>query len=150
MFGEVAQKLELAVRERNRPVSGRRVLVWKIHRHFSQSYPADTRTRAAEHGPNARQQLLWIEWLRDVVIRAERQAFQFFCLPRAGGQHDDRHLTALPQNRKELEPVAVGQGEIEHDEVGGGRLSTPDTGNAVGSDLDVISFGSEIVPKHEP
>src|SRR5439155_19744651 len=150
MFGEVAQQLELAVRERNRPVSSRRVLVQKVNRHSSQSYPADTRPRAAENGPNARQEFLWIEGLRDVVIRAERQSFQFFCLPRAGGQHDDRDLTALPENRKELEPVAVGQGEIEHDEVWDDRPRLPDAGHAVGSDLDVISFGSEIVLKHEP
>jgi len=77
MFGEVAQKLELAVRERNRPVSSPRVLVQKINRHISQSYPADGRTRAAENGANPRQEFLEIEWLRDVVIPAERQSFQF-------------------------------------------------------------------------
>jgi hypothetical protein len=51
MFGEVAQQLELAVRASNRPVSSRRVLVRKVNRHISQSYPADTRTGAAEDGP---------------------------------------------------------------------------------------------------
>ena len=77
MLGEIAQQLELAVREGNRLVSSRRVLAWKIDCHLSQPYPADTRTRAAEHGANARQQFLWIKWLRDLVVRAERQAFQF-------------------------------------------------------------------------
>ena len=56
----------------------------------------------------------------------------------------------MPENREEIEPVAVGQREIEHDEVRGDRLSVPDAGHAVGRDIDVIAFGSEIVLKHEP
>ena len=54
-------------------------------------------------------------WDRDDrQIRAERQSFDLFDLLGAGGQHDDRKLTALPEHREKLESVAVGQREIEH------------------------------------
>src|SRR5262245_9444519 len=55
MFGQVAQQLEFAMREWNRPSSSRRVLVQKIDRHFSQSDPADARPRPAEHSPHPRE-----------------------------------------------------------------------------------------------
>ena len=74
--------------------------------------------RAAQDGVDAGDQLLKIEWLRDVIVGAELEALQLVRLLAAGRQNNDRHFAGLSKDGAQVEAVEVGQREIEHDEIG--------------------------------
>jgi hypothetical protein len=64
------------------------------------------------------QQLGQAKGLGDIVVRPRIEAAHHVLLLVGAGQHDDRHLDALPpQARAQIAPVAVGQPDIENDRV---------------------------------
>ena len=75
-------------------------------------------TGATQDGTDARDDLARAERLDDVVVGSQLQAENPVHLGAAGGEHDDRHLGAPAQLATDVAAVAVGQGEVEQDEVG--------------------------------
>ena len=94
------------------------------------------RTRAIE--------LLEAERLGDVVVAADREALHLLLGGVAGGQEHDRHVMPVgPQPLHDREPVAVGEHDVEHDEIGAERLRRPERVGAVAGDLDVEALVAE-------
>src|SRR5258705_5993088 len=71
---------------------------------------------ASQDGAHARDELAWIERLREVVIHARVETRDPLSVLGACGQGDDRRVGAAAQLTEELDPVDVGQTEVEHDE----------------------------------
>ena len=69
-------------------------------------------------GPHPRQQLASAEGFGDVVVRAKVQRFDLVRLGGAGRQHDDGRHEFLAHIVDELAAVAVGQAQVQDDEVG--------------------------------
>ena len=59
-----------------------------------------------------------VERLGQVVVGADLEADDLVDVVVARRQHDDRHLRATRGRAADLEPVDVGQVEVEHDQVG--------------------------------
>ena len=67
---------------------------------------------------DARHQLAWIEWLRQVVVRAHFEADDAVHFLALGGQHDDRHaLAGAAQPPAHGEPVLAREHQVEDDQV---------------------------------
>ena len=74
--------------------------------------------RAAQHGADAGDDLGAAERLDHVVVGAELEADDAVGLRAAGGEHDDRHAGAGADRAADVAAVAVGQVEVEQDQVG--------------------------------
>jgi hypothetical protein len=72
---------------------------------------------AAEKRADAAAELADRERLRDVVVRPELEAEDLVELVVAGREHDDRHRALGTEPLAHLEPVELGQHQIEHDQV---------------------------------
>src|SRR3954453_1610337 len=72
---------------------------------------------AAQHGADAGGDLAGAERLDDVVVGAELEADHAVGLLAPGGQHDDRHLRVAPDLAGDVVARAVGEHEVEQDEV---------------------------------
>ena len=73
----------------------------------------------AQRRPHAREQLVHAERLGDVIVGAEIERLDLAGLVAAARQDDDRDaLVARSDRPQQLEPVDIGQAEIENDEVG--------------------------------
>ena len=84
---------------------------------------------AAQHGADARDQLLEAERLGDVVVAAQREAADLVLGGVARGEEDDRDLRAAgAEPACDLEALHVGQHDVEHHQLrlerrcGGERL----------------------------
>ena len=75
---------------------------------------ADT---APQDRAQAREQLARLEGLRQVVVRAEFEADDAVDGIAAPGQHEHRRVGGRAQLPAQIEPVHVGQHQIEHDGV---------------------------------
>ena len=86
------------------------------------------RVLAAPHQrPQPREQLGELERLGHVVVGAEVEAIDAVGDTVAGGQHQDRRPAAAPaQPCAGVEPVHVGQPQVEHDRVVAGVQRPPD------------------------
>jgi hypothetical protein len=72
----------------------------------------------AQHGADARDHLRGAERLDDVVVGAELEADDAVGLGPAGGDHDHRDVRVAAQPAADVAAVAVGQREVEEDEIG--------------------------------
>jgi hypothetical protein len=77
-----------------------------------------TRAGPAQQRAHPGHQLAGAVGLGEVVVGAEVEAEQQIVLGRAGGQHDDRDRRVDPQHPAHVEPVDLGQHEVEDDQVG--------------------------------
>ena len=75
------------------------------------------RRTAARDRTDARDELTEPERLDDVVVRAELEPDDAVDLVAARGDDDDRHVRLGTQLAAQVEPVEVGQTEIEQDDV---------------------------------
>ena len=66
-----------------------------------------------QRGPQARHQFLGPERLGDVIVGAEIESRHLGRLVAAARQHDDGHRRQRADVGDQLEPVAIGQAEIE-------------------------------------
>src|SRR5438128_3144577 len=73
---------------------------------------------AAEDGANARRHLARREGLEHVVVGADLEADHPIGLLVAAGEHDHRDVAAPAQRAEEVEPVSVGEDEIEDHQIG--------------------------------
>ena len=84
--------------------------------------------RAAQHALHARDELARVERLRQVVVGADLEPDDLVDVLVARGEHDDRHVGALADAAADLDPVHVGQVEVEDDQrrhLGGDRVQRP-------------------------
>ena len=80
---------------------------------------AAARRPAAQQRAQAREQLLALERLDEVVVGAGIEALDARVDRVARGQHQDRHVAAvLAQQPRDVDAVELGQAEVEDDEVG--------------------------------
>ena len=87
---------------------------------------------AAQHRPDPRDHLAGAEGLDHVVVGAQLEADDAVHLGAARGQHHDRHVGAPAQLAADVAAVAVGEAEVENDQVGlglGGQLQRPGGGS---------------------
>src|SRR4051812_35845941 len=92
---------------------------------------------AAQDGPDAGGHLAGAERLDDVVVGAELEPDHAVGLLAAGGQHDDRHLGLPPDLAADVVARAVGEHEVEQDEVGAdGRRLLESGGGGAGRPAD--------------
>src|ERR1043165_1989329 len=89
----------------------------EVDRDMPQLQPLDFRTSAPENRVHARQQLLEVEGLGDVVVGAELEAENAIRLLAARRQHDDRRASPLPQEAAELEAALSRQHHVENDQI---------------------------------
>ncbi len=80
------------------------------------------RPRAAQHGPQARQQLPGAEGLGEVVVGAQLEAHHPVGLVAAGRQHDDRHRGARADAAAHLQAVEAGHHHVQQHRVEGALL----------------------------
>ena len=78
----------------------------------------DLLARAAEHRVHAREQLLDLKGLDDIVIRAHLEAGDLVLGLALGREHDDRDLAVFADGLADLPAIHDGQHDIEHDEIG--------------------------------
>src|SRR6202035_693088 len=64
-----------------------------------------------------RQQLGRAEWLDDIVVRTVFERGEALGFGRACRQHDDRHRRPRTNGSDDIEAVAVGETEVDHDDV---------------------------------
>ena len=100
---------------------------------FSCRSPHDERRRAARRATaqqraHAREQLLALERLDEVVVGAGVEPLDARFERVARGQHQDRHVVVLAQRLGDLDPVEAGEAEVEHDEVGQERVRVVERG----------------------
>src|SRR3954451_1260937 len=121
--GERAQDLELHERGRHgRAMQGHRALggvdAQVAHLERAVAVVAGPRHPGApQRGLDPRAELAHGERLGDVVVGAQLEPDHLVDLLRLRGQHDDRHARASAQPPAHLEPVDVGEHEVEHHEV---------------------------------
>ena len=102
-----------------------------------------TRPGPAQHGADARQQLVGTERLGQVVVRAGVQPGDPVGLGGAGGEHDDRDLALPPQQAEQLEAVQTGHHDVEQDQVVTAPQSPGQAAPAVVCNLQVHAAAGE-------
>jgi hypothetical protein len=93
----------------------------------------------------ARNQLLEIERLRDVVVCSELQSCQFVFAIGSSRQHNRRNARAVAPFAAQLEPVLAGQHHVEDDQIGRERFGGGDGQSTVADRLHLKSLECQIV-----
>src|SRR5687768_11275623 len=88
-FSEIAQQLELAVRQVYRRIVGARAQRPEVDDQLPDQEALQRGMRAAQHRADARQQLLEVERLRDVIVCAELQPFHLVYFLATRRQNND-------------------------------------------------------------
>ena len=99
---------------------------------------------AAQHGVDARKQLLHLKGLDDIVVRAHLKAVDAVVDLALGGEHDDRALGRLADLGAHAPAVEHGEHHVEQHEVGLFFLEFLHGLAAVGGDADVEALFVEI------
>ena len=149
-LSEIAQQLELAVRQVHWCLVAARALRAKVDDELPDEEALERGMRAPQHGADASEQLLQVERLGDVIVGAELQPLHLVGLLAARRQDDDGHLARLPQHRAQIEAVEVGQRQVEHDQIGRRCTHIADGRLAVRDSVDAIAFEDEVVTQHAP
>jgi hypothetical protein len=79
--------------------------------------PGPRHPRASQRRLHAAAELAHRKGLGDVVVRAHLEPDDLVDLIALRGQHDDRHLAARAHPPADLDPVQLGEHQVEHDEV---------------------------------
>src|SRR5262245_19510232 len=100
--------------------------------------------RAADQRLDAREQLIEIEGLGEIVVGADAQAFDLVLERVHSGQHENRRVVSLlAQALADIVAVHIGQHQIEHDHVEFARLGEIDPRGSGGGNGDPVIFGAE-------
>ncbi len=106
--------------------------------------------RVARRSSDPCEELSGAERLGDVVVGTTVEAHEHVRLVTPRGEDEDRGPVASgPELGEERQAVDVGEGEIEHDEVGLAVLKGAARGAAVGRDLHVVPLELQRRPKAE-
>ena len=106
------------------------------------------RALAAQDGAQAGLQLARLEGLGEIVVGAELEADDAVHRLAARGQHQDRHVAGAAQAAAEIEPVGIGQHEVEDDRVEGLALELGLAVAAGAGDGHAKARPAEIVRNH--
>ena len=102
------------------------------------------RRPAAQQRPQAREQLLALERLDEVVVGADVEPLDARLERVARGEHQDRHVVAvLAQAARDVDAVEPREPEVEHDQVGQERVRLVERLHAVGGELDVVAVEAQ-------
>ena len=102
------------------------------------------RRAAAQQRAQARQQLLALERLDEVVVGADVEALDARLERVARGQHQDRHVVAvLAQPACDVDAVEPREAEVEHDQVGQERVRLVERLHAVAGELDLVALEAQ-------
>ncbi len=83
-------------------------------------------TGRTQPGANARDELLGVEGLDDVVVGTGLEPLDDIRRVAPGGEHDDRHAGLIADARAHLDAVHAGQHEVEQHQIGLGRVDGVD------------------------
>src|SRR5918995_2279768 len=114
-----------------------------VAHHLLLALPALGR-RAAQDRLDAGDELPRVERLRHVVVRADLEPDDLVHVLVAGGEHQDRDVPALPQPARQIDPVHVGEHEVEQDQGDRGRLELLDRLRARGGRSHLVPGVLEI------
>ncbi len=151
--GERGQKLELLGAQRNFEAVDDKVPRIELNSRVAKGDHIDGRGlcrcrfgAASQHGANAGSKLQRIEWLGEIVIRAEVEPFDFVAIIVESGQYDDWHIGALADAPADSAAVEAGEHHVEDDGINllVVRLDVMERGDAVPDHLDVVTFAAEI------
>src|SRR3954454_8457836 len=142
---EVLEQLELALRELDPPVAARDLVGVRVEHEVADAQRRHAARRAAaQQRAHAGQQLLALEGLDQVVVRADVEPLDARLQRVARGEHEDRHLVAvIAQALGDVHAVEPGEPEVEHDEVGQERVRLLEAPHAVGRELDLVALQAE-------
>ena len=102
---------------------------------------ARARGAAAKHGPDAGEQFGQAEGLGEVVVGPDIETDHAVELSVPGGQDDDSPgIAVLARPATHLEPVDVGQSEVEQEKVDRAACETLECGESVGEPLDRVAL----------
>src|SRR5215207_5450456 len=117
MFDEVSQQLELAGGELERVSGFRDLRLAEVNMDVAKlvaSRVSAVCRAAPQLGLDPRKQLDHLEWLRDVVVRAELQAHDLVDNLPSSRQHDYGHVHASSAPlAQDVEPIDVWQHDVE-------------------------------------
>ena len=94
----------------------------------------------AQQRAHAREQLLALERLHQVVVGTGIQPLHARLERVASGQDEDRHIVLGPQRARHLEPVEPGEAQVEDHQIGGKRSTVLERRTPVGGSADLISL----------
>ena len=119
-FGQEAQEVELLGGELDRSVGDQHFAPARVdgHRTGLHDLGRSGAVDPAQHRLDASDELGGGERLGEVVVAAELEAEHAVDLAVARGEEDHRDLRGLAQPTAHLQPVDVGQTDVEHDEAG--------------------------------
>jgi hypothetical protein len=103
---------------------------------------------AAQDGLHAGDELQHGKGLHQVVVGPQAQALQAVDLLAAGGEQQHGHVVlAFAQEAEHLEPVQLGQHQVQHDEVRPPGRVGRQGGHTVPGRLDGVAFVAQVVEK---
>ena len=100
----------------------------------------------AQHCPHPGYQFAGAEGLGDVVIGAQIQADESIRFGGLGREHDDRHLGLGLQDTADVEPIHLGQQQVQHDQVRPSLAGQLQGFQAVVSDEHPVAVPLQIEP----
>ena len=107
------------------------------------------RRAPAQQRAHAREQLLALERLDQVVVGADVEPLDARIQRVARGEHEDRRVVLVaPQLAGDLDAVHAGQTEVEHDQVGEEGLGVVERLDAVVGELDVVALHPQRALQH--
>src|SRR5690606_34101156 len=116
-LGEIAQDLELAMREVELAPGAPRLQPSQVDKELAEPDLLDGRAYPAQHGIDPRHELVDVKRLRHVVVRAKLESADLVGLLAPRRQHDQRSPSPLSQHATQRESVASRQHEIEQYQV---------------------------------
>src|SRR5215212_8527412 len=99
---------------------------------------------APQHGLHPRDQLAGAKRLGQVVVRTQPEPEDLVALLALGRQHDDRDAALGPQLSAHLQPVDLGQHEVEHHQIRRAIAGVLERRPAVGRDLDLVPLANQV------
>jgi hypothetical protein len=103
---------------------------------------------APEQRAQAREQLLALEGLDEVVVGPGVEALDARLERVARGEHEDRHVIGRPQPPRDLDAVELRQPEVEDDEVGVEGRRLVQRGLAVAGDAHLVTLQAQGALEH--
>ena len=111
-------------------------------RHAARRPPAQQRA-------HAREQLLALERLDEIVVGADVEALDARVERVAGGQHQDRRVVlVLAQPARDVDAVHARETEVEHEDVGQERVHLVERRDAVAGEPDLVALQPQRALQH--
>src|SRR6202035_3284622 len=141
---QVLEQLELTLGEIDRPLAADHFVGVDVQRQVADPQGSRAARRAAaQEGAQACEQLLALERLDEIVIRARVEALHPRFEGVTGGEDQDRDVVLGAQRACHLEAVELRRAEVEDHQVGGERAALLQCGLAVGGRAHLVSLHAQ-------